>query len=114
MHIGLTQQSIGLPSATMVKSVGQRLKDASYRGKEYGNGITIATNGVSNGVCTKNSSKQHFVAERGTLHVHQPIILSELQKNTVRVIGQYLRELGMKLVQPSNTIINLLLIQRYS
>uniref|UniRef100_A0A183C4K5 LisH domain-containing protein n=1 Tax=Globodera pallida TaxID=36090 RepID=A0A183C4K5_GLOPA len=29
------------------------------------------------------------------LRQHQPVVLTELQKNTVRVVGQYLRELGM-------------------
>jgi hypothetical protein len=99
MHIGLAQSSEppSTASSSMVKSVGQRLKDASCRGKEFENGGTAITNGAAtNGTCAKGALKHQQNGVERTLRTHQPVILSELQKNTVRVIGQYLRELGMQ------------------
>lgn len=95
MHIGLLPTS-GPSLATTTstgKSVGQRLKDASSLGKE----CPTMSNGVSNGHAIDHSVKGAILRfggqhERRT----QPTVLSELQKNTVRVIGQYLRELGMQ------------------
>jgi hypothetical protein len=92
MHIGLTQPSAPSSTTSASKSVGQRLKDASGWGKDSAS--------VANGASANHNAKgartgQQESAER-TLRMQQPVILSELQKNTVRVIGQYLRELGMQ------------------
>jgi hypothetical protein len=93
MHIGLTQ-TCGPPSTatvSAVKSVGQRLKE----GKGFGSSTAITNGATANNISnSKSATKQQH--EQRILRVHQPVILSELQKNTVRVIGQYLRELGMQ------------------
>lgn len=78
-------------SLSSIKSVGQRLKDASSRGNKDAN-IGMAT--AHNGTClaTKGISQK----EQQQRNLRAPLVLTELQKNTVRVIGQYLRELGMQ------------------
>lgn len=89
-----TQQS---PNASTVKSVGQRLKDASCRGKEFGGTNAAMLNGSAANHATGKGAKQQNAAAERTLRMHHPIILNELQKNTVRVIGQVLLTLCIQL-----------------
>nr|CAD2176863.1 unnamed protein product [Meloidogyne enterolobii] len=78
-------------SLSSIKSVGQRLKDASSRGNKdvnIGGGTAVALNGTC--VAAKG-----ILQQKEQRNLRFPLVLTELQKNTVRVIGQYLRELGM-------------------
>jgi hypothetical protein len=79
-------------SLSSIKSVGQRLKDASKGNKDVNiGGAAVTLNGsclTAKGVLPQKEQLQR------SLRV--PLVLTELQKNTVRVIGQYLRELGMQ------------------
>ena len=81
--VDITTQS---PNASVVKSVGQRLKD-SCRGKEFGTNAAAMQNGSSANHAAGKGAKQQNAADR-TLRMHHPIILNDLQKNTVRIIGQ--------------------------
>jgi hypothetical protein len=79
-------------SLSSIKSVGQRLKDASRGNKDAANigGTAVNLNGsclTSKGILPQKEQLQR--------NLRVPLVLTELQKNTVRVIGQYLRELGM-------------------
>jgi len=79
-------------SLSSIKSVGQRLKDASSRGNKdvnIGGGTAVALNGTC--VAAKG-----ILQQKEQRNLRFPLVLTELQKNTVRVIGQYLRELGMQ------------------
>lgn len=76
-------------SLSSIKSVGQRLKDASRGNKDINIGGTAAS---LNGTC---ATAKGILQKEQQRNLRVPLVLTELQKNTVRVIGQYLRELGM-------------------
>jgi len=78
-------------SLSSIKSVGQRLKDASSRGNKD---VSIGGTAVAlNGTCV---AAKGILQQKEQRNLRFPLVLTELQKNTVRVIGQYLRELGMQ------------------
>jgi len=87
------------------RSVGQRIKDASLKDKDAtfnapaafceqtsmaSSNQTMQINRASRTTVCSSCDKRH------QLHQASPIMLSEIQRNTVRIIGQYLRDLGMR------------------
>lgn len=90
MQVGITQQST---STTSGRSVGQRIKEASLK-----DAITTHQHGAttpSSATVTPRTSRTTISTCEQVVQP-EPIALNEIQKNTLRVIGQYLRDLGMK------------------
>ncbi|KAL3093403.1 hypothetical protein niasHS_005917 [Heterodera schachtii] len=103
MHGGVITSGSGGASASVAatKSVGQRIKNATLK-QEHGGGAAAVANGTSYGGGARGVrgtpqqlSALHACQTTQFLRQHQSVALTELQKNTVRIIGQYLRELGM-------------------
>ena len=88
------------------RSVGQRIKDASLKDVTFTVPTAFSVNEQTTSA-SPNHPSHTIKASRTTclscdkghrFHQASPIMLSEVQRSTVRIIGQYLRDLGMRLV----------------
>lgn len=117
MQVGVgnnSSSSAGGGSGGVNRSVGQRIKEASLKEQQQlcsgSNGCAGGCGTLSgNGVCANSNGSGRVArtlypgggaATSSAVDLKQkrsaPMPLSDVQRNTIRVIGQYLRDLGMK------------------
>lgn len=93
------------------RSIGQRIKESASLKDHFQNGQNNNVHNLSASCATPNTiyingrasktapvlNASTFSGEKQTKRLSEQINLTGVQRNTIRIIGQYLRNLGMKL-----------------